>query len=514
MAKQRKFIASLIALLALTALSGCTKPGDKSNNPQNSGDNSNVSGDTQGKTSDPNAPVPGDANWVDYTNSTTVRLSLDYKGRDFYKDGIGEVTLKTAIDGDTAHFDPVVTTTSSLTIKSRYYGIDTPESTGRIQPWGQPASDFNKSKLKAAAANGTIVVSTARTDYGSPEYDSTGERFVSLIWIHETKKNAAFNELYLLNLAIVQEGYSWVKNVQDMPDFADTFYAAEAQAKAYKLHLFSDDDDPTYPTGDYVNTSLLDLKVATENYIKDKSYVSPLDGAKVRVRGTVAGFSNGTLYIQSYFEESDSEDVRGEGKGITGGEYAAINIFCGMSSVPSKYRKINTFIQLCVFAKYSENFGFQLTGAEGHFPIVESEATEDDCKILIKADENIGEQQLHMLEYTSANLSEIAGKGGFECLNCAVKVTDQVECNRFYISTNGSEITLGFKDCSFSAYITFSYAGDPDKKFEYWNTQEQFVGKKFLLSGIYTYHQTQSGKINYQIIFNDASGLEWVKESV
>ena len=100
-----------------------------------------------------------------------------------------------------------------------------------------------------------------------------------------------------------------------MPDFADTFYAAEAQAKAYKLHLFSDDDDPTYPTGDYVNTSLLDLKVATENYIKDKSYVSPLDGAKVRVRGTVAGFSNGTLYIQSYFEESDSEDVRGEGKG-------------------------------------------------------------------------------------------------------------------------------------------------------------------------------------------------------
>ena len=79
MAKQRKFIASLIALLALTALSGCTTSGDKSNNPQSGGDNSNVSGDTQGKTSDPNAPVPGDANWVDYTNSATVRLSLDYK---------------------------------------------------------------------------------------------------------------------------------------------------------------------------------------------------------------------------------------------------------------------------------------------------------------------------------------------------------------------------------------------------------------------------------------------------
>ena len=34
-------------------------------------------------------PSQGDKNWVDYTQSAAVRLSLDYKGRDFYKDGIG-----------------------------------------------------------------------------------------------------------------------------------------------------------------------------------------------------------------------------------------------------------------------------------------------------------------------------------------------------------------------------------------------------------------------------------------
>ena len=459
----------------------------------------------------PKTPSQGDENWVDYTQSAAVRLSLDYKDRDFYKDGIGQVKLYQSIDGDTAHFTPLVTTTSRLNIKSRYYGIDTPESTGRIQPWGGPASKFNAAKLKLANENGTIVVSTAQENYGSPQYDSTGERFVSLIWIHESKKDAPFNELYLLNLAIVQEGYSWVKNVQDMPSYADTFYAAETQAKNYKLRLFSGVPEDDFPTGDYVNTSLLDLKVATENYIKDKNYQSPLDGTKVRIRGTVAGYSNGTMYLQSYFEESDSEEIRGEGKGVKGGEYASINVFCGMSSVPSKYRKINTFIQLCVFAKYSENFGFQLTGAEGHFPIVESEATEEDCKILIKAEENVGEQSLHMIEYKAAELSEIAKNGSFECLNCSVKVTDPVECNYFRINTAGTEITLGFKDCDFDAYITFSYAGDPEKKFEYWNTEEQFVGKKFLLSGIYTYH-TYNDKTSYQIIFNDASGLEWVKE--
>ena len=495
MKKISKIALAFVALLGVTALSGCKPSGGS------------------GKQSQEEAqPSRGDANWVDYVNSPAVRLSLDYKDRDFYKDGIGEVTLKTVIDGDTAHFDPVVKTTSNLLIKSRYYGVDTPESTGRIQQWGQPASDFNKAKLKAAKENGTIVVSSAQTEYGAPQYDSTGERFVSLIWINETVKNAPFDQLYLLNLAIVQEGYSWVKNVQDMPDYADTFYAAERQAQRYKLNLFSGHDDGVTDSGDYSPTSLLDLKVATENYIKDPGYQSELNNKRVRVRGTVAGYSNGIMYLQSYFTEEDSEDIRGEGKGIPGGEYASINVFCGMSSVPTKYRKVNTFIELCVTAKYSENFGFQLTGAEGHFPIVSSEAGPDDCKVLLTADENVDDQKLHIIEYTSSRLSDIAENGDSECLNCAVKVTDVVECSKFYINTKGDEITLSFKNCVFRAYITFSYAGDPEKPFEYWNTEAQFVGKKFMLNGIYTYHQAQSGNISYQIVFNDASGLVWVQE--
>ena len=498
MAKTNKIALSLITLFAIGALVGCGKSG-------NSGSNQ------PGSESQAPTPQRGDENWVEYTESNTVKLLLDYKGRDFYRDGIGEVTLRTAIDGDTAHFNPVVTTTSSLTIKSRYYGVDTPESTGRVQPWGKPASNFNKEKLKAAAEHGTIVVSTAQEDYGLPEYDSTGERFVSLIWINETVKNAPFNELYLLNLALVQEGYSWVKNVSDMPRFADTFYAAEKQAQNYKLNMFSGEPDPLYNYGGYVDTSLLDLKVATENYIKDPGYQSEFDNAKVRIRGTVAGFSDGIMYLQSHFTEEESETVRGDGKGIAGGEYASINIFCGMSAVPSKYKKVNTYIEICVIAQYSENFGFQLTGAEGHFPIVASEANDDDCKILLTADENVDEQQLHIVEYTASRLSDIAENGDSECLNCAVRITDKLTCSSFYINTKGDEITLRFTGMKFSAFITFPYAGDPDKKYEYWNTEAQFVGKEFLLSGIYTYHKAQSGNVSYQIVFNDPTGLQWVK---
>lgn len=494
--KKRLFKLIVVCSAFLGALAGCDKGGGKGE-------------DT------PKEPEIGDKNWIDYAHNGSVSLNLDYKGKDFYQDGIGEVTLKCSIDGDTAHFYPVVKKTTSAPIKSRYYGIDTPESTGRVQEYGQEASDFNKEKLKNAAANGTIVVSSPQLDYGRPSPDSTGERYVSLIWINETKKNASYTELTLLNLEIVQYGYSWAKNVADMPSLADTFYAAEKQAKTYKLNLFSGKPAGKFNYGDYKDCSILDLKVATEHYIKDKDYVSEWDNEKVRIKGTVAGFNDGTMYIQSYFTEEASELVRGEGNGIKGGEYASINVFCGMADVPAKYKKVNTYLQLCVIAKYSENFGFQLTGAEGHFKTVDSTIKDDDAQILLKAEDNEDDQKLHVAEYTAAELSRIASEGSFECLNCAVKTTTPVKVSSATISANGTEATLSFENVAFEAYINFNYKPypddeDPDKKWIIWKTSEDFLGKQFMLDGIYTYHQVASGKVYYQFVFNDTYGLKLV----
>ena len=81
--------------------------------------------------------------FVDYTTKDEARLKLDYTGRSFLKDGVSQVDLKTSIDGDTAHFTEVG---GSETIKCRFYGIDTPESTGKVQPWGKAASNFTKEK--------------------------------------------------------------------------------------------------------------------------------------------------------------------------------------------------------------------------------------------------------------------------------------------------------------------------------------------------------------------------------
>src|SRR5574344_367505 len=66
----------------------------------------------------------------DYVSET--HLTTEYSGKDFISQGIGQVTLKTGIDGDTSHFYAADGTTI---IKARYNGIATPESTGQSQPW-------------------------------------------------------------------------------------------------------------------------------------------------------------------------------------------------------------------------------------------------------------------------------------------------------------------------------------------------------------------------------------------
>lgn len=482
-----------LPLLILSACNNQPKPSESSSDETTE----------ESTTSDSSQALP---EWVDYVHNGSVKLQLDYAGHDFYKDGIGQVTLKSCIDGDTAHFYPVVTTTSNLAIKSRFYGIDTPESTGRIQPWGKPASNFTKEKLKNAAANGTIVVSTARSDYGLPEPDSTGERYVSLVWINETVKNAAYDTLILLNLYIVQEGYSWVKNVEPIPEYKTTFYAAESQAKAYKLHLFGDEPDGTFPTGDFEVVTILDLKRETMKVLTDPEYHSEYDFVKVCITGTVAGFSNGNLYLEDFYSEEAGGNVPG------GYEFASINIFCGMSSIPSKYTKINTYLKIFGTAVHSEEFGFQITGAEGHFPSVTSLREDDDAEILLTAEENVDEHQLQYLEYTPAELSQITDDLSFECLNCAVRLTQPVTCSKFYISNDQSEITLSFQGVSFQAYITFNYAGDPSHPQYYWKTESDFVGKKFMLQGVYSYFTNSNKKTSYQIIFNTTTDLVWVEE--
>ena len=242
---------------------------------------------------------------IDYAAET--HLTEDYFGKSFLKDGIGQVDLKQKIDGDTAHFYPVGT--KSNLIKARYNCIDTPESTGMIEPYGYGASDRNGELLASAK---TIVLSTDPADQGDkgsvPVTDSTGGRYLTYIWVSE-KANAPHDELRLVNLILVQEGWSKQKSATGK-QFANAFLNANNQAMQAGLNIWSGQDDPDER---YQKAKAQSSEVSLKNIVEGKNAVGEdFDwvGSKATFEATVAatGPDKGACYL--------NEDIDGKRYGI------------------------------------------------------------------------------------------------------------------------------------------------------------------------------------------------------
>lgn len=440
--------------------------------------------------------------FVDYAHNGSVSLNLDYSGRDFFVDGIAQVKVQTYIDGDTTHFKNLYGDTNKV-LKSRYYGIDTPESTGEVQPYGKQASNFTHEVLKEANENGTIVVSSpfsigadgGKGYYGAPAADSTGSRYLSLVWYNKTVKNAPLSQLTLLNLEIVQNGLSWAKSTSETPAFADIFSAAQKQAEKNKLKLWSDEPDPLFNYNGYEDISLQTIKNEVVSQLLDPSHVNSVAGKNVRFTGTVSGFSNHNLYVQESFEDDEGN--------VT---YAGINIFTGMGAISSAYTKVGTYLQVVGNASDSETFGFQISGTQGHWPAALNGNPESDCLVLLSAEENVGAHELKTFEYTSSELQSKYQNKNFENLYCRTKITNALTVRKVYVNPDGDEVTLYFENTDFTAYIPFTYHGDSDRG-DAWMTEEAFIGKTFMVSGVFAFHKTTSGKMNYQLVICGDSDL-------
>lgn len=243
---------------------------------------------------------------VDYVAKT--HLALAYEGKHFLTDGIGKVALKENVDGDTTHFYDLNadgSTNTKISIKSRYLCIDTPESTGQIQPWGKAASKFTASKINAAK---TIVISSDATTYKAATADSTGERYLSYVWVSE-KENAALADLQLLNLMIVQNGYSATKSATDTL-YSSAFYSADAEAQCNKLVIWSGKTDPDFIYSTGTATTIREM-VLGRKYNSDTDAYDTYDWTdsthnKVAFDCTVAMTSGDNAYV--YDDLADPND--------------------------------------------------------------------------------------------------------------------------------------------------------------------------------------------------------------
>jgi micrococcal nuclease len=202
---KNKFFLLILAIIFVLSLVACV--------PSNTDDNGN---------DDDNNPPVGDPG-TPFTDATL--LTRDYAGKDFFTDGIGVVTLVNCVDGDTAIFR----SPSKGTFTVRFLGIDTPESTYKLEPWGMSASNFTKTKLTGATE---IVL---ETEAPTPELDTTGDRYLAWAWVDGR----------LLNLELIEQSYTASKGVTGSK-YQQTLYDADMRIQAYKLRIWGTEKDPAF----------------------------------------------------------------------------------------------------------------------------------------------------------------------------------------------------------------------------------------------------------------------------
>lgn len=209
-----------------------------------------------------------------------------------------EVEVRLFIDGDTTHFNPIskhnypncnnssdfwsdsAPSDSKGYAKARYLAINTPESTGQIEPWGKAASNFTHSKLEKAEA---III---ESDDENWNFDSNG-RYLLWVWYIPEGKTEFVN----LNIEILRAGLAYGSSV-DENRYGKYARQAITLAEEEELYVFSSTKDPDYAYGEAVTTDLLDLRFNPEKYVNKR----------IRVEGTVVADFNNSAYLEDTFD--------------------------------------------------------------------------------------------------------------------------------------------------------------------------------------------------------------------
>lgn len=310
----------LIALLALVFIVGCFAACDVPSGDADSEKN------TENVTE---APTP-DAEFIDYASQVKFN---ENSGRAWAKVKVheeknGDRTVYGYVDGDTTHFDVPASVQNVIgtdVLKARYLGINTPESTGEIEPWGKKASNYTRAALEKAVS---III---ESDTATWNADSTGSRYTVWVWY----KTAEMTDYRNLNIEILQEGLAFGSNAASN-SYSTYTMGALNQAKSLKLYVFSSNKDPDFYYGGAFNVSLKELKTNTEKY----------NNKLVSFEGVVAKCVGATIYM----EEHDAETNM----------YYGIQVFCGYS-VPGtiiEHMEVGNRVYMVGTLQYYETGGY------------------------------------------------------------------------------------------------------------------------------------------------------------
>ena len=217
---------------------------------------------------------------TNYTDE--LELKAAYANKSFINDGIGEVRLSQNVDGDTAHF---VDNSSGKRFTARFLCINTPESTGRIEPWGKEASKFVADILSNAAV---IVLEAEKIGFPA-ELDTTGGRYLAYVW-YKTSAEAKFR---LLNLEIVEQCYSNFTGVAGDSKYGEDFDLAARKSYDTKRRKFGEAD----PNFDYSN----EVKEITIAELRN-NFNEYSSGTKLKITARIMRMIGDNLYVEDLSE--------------------------------------------------------------------------------------------------------------------------------------------------------------------------------------------------------------------
>lgn len=272
-----------------------------------------------------------EAEFVDYVAATKLDLNDTSK---IY----AEVKVHLYVDGDTTHFVPKgavpenwVQTEKNI-LKARYNSCDTPESTGKVEPWGETAKQFTRNALENAHS---IIIQSDNETWNT---DSTADRYLVWVW-YQPKENADYR---LLNLELIQEGLAKLKSASSYSLY-ETFNAANMQAITNELKVYSSEKDPNYYYGLAQVITIKELRMNPEKY----------KNTKVCVNGviTLVDKTGHMAYAQAY-------DVDEE-------KWYGIDVYYGFNSYP--IIKVGNYLRLVgTLGYYETGNSWQLTGLSYH----------------------------------------------------------------------------------------------------------------------------------------------------
>lgn len=261
------------------------------------------------------------------TDSFKFKQANDLEGKRFaYLTGVeqesdhyGYVTLKSCTDGDTANFvqEDYKDERGLIAIKTRFLGINTPESTAKVEPWGKPASNFTKKKLEAAQAaadeatskdttgkiHHNIVLINHPSKDSFEERDSSGNRWLAFIWYRLDEQSDWRN----LNLELVETGYSKNQLFVDDPvcNYRSTFEKAEKIAAASQIRVHGQRDDGYDYEERVYETSIWG---AMNHYEELGITEEGSSGLQLRITALVVGIQGDNMFLRDVCHDKEQTD--------------------------------------------------------------------------------------------------------------------------------------------------------------------------------------------------------------